>query len=168
MFTRLGTCEDWPIDLLIGRADQLPSGWPTLLQKMCRHSKKWCIMILLEETKASPLFIFTASKFHWVQAFKKACQAQNYLGEIGLHTDSNFNLREAKRLLNRCFPFFFFAQRFNGPVDKIEQKNWPFFSCYHQSRIRLQALLQVNIFWLHELEYLGRSWALSCMIPKLH
>ena len=27
MFTRLGTCEDWPIDLLIGRADQLP--WVT-------------------------------------------------------------------------------------------------------------------------------------------
>ena len=27
MFTWLGTCEDWPIDLLIGRADQLP--WVT-------------------------------------------------------------------------------------------------------------------------------------------
>ena len=55
MFTRLGTCEDWPIDLLIGRADQLP--WVTdIITK-----KKRGIKILQEETKVTTLFVFTAS-----------------------------------------------------------------------------------------------------------
>ena len=49
-------------------------------------------------------------------------QAQNYNGEIGLNTNSNFKLlqlREKKCLLGSQY----FAQRFNRPFHKIGQKN---------------------------------------------